>query len=504
MNKKIYISTPIYYPNSKLHLGHAYTNVLADYLARYKKLCGYDVYFSTGSDEHGQKIADLAALAKKSPLVYVTEIVESFKELWAKLGIEYTHFVRTTDQEHQLFVQTICDKLFAKKDIYKGFYKDWYCKNDEAYFTSTQLTANHQCPLCNREVVEIEEESYFLKTSKFQEWIKDALTEDNILLPKVRQNELLKNFLTELKDLSISRISLEWGIPLPFDNKHTLYVWVDALLNYLSTFTYSKANWTVEEVWKTNSKVEICQFVGKEITRFHAIYWPIILKMLNYRKPFVFAHGWIIGADGDKMSKSKGNAFDPIYLIDKYSADALRFYLINNIPNGEDGRFSEKLLIENINGLLVNKLANLVSRTNGMLAKYFNSVVPKGNENDKQRKKTKKLLTAILVDYHLAMKELNFSASTKLLLNYIDQINLYIEQTIPWKQSGLELATILNFLITEIANLAICFSPILTQTSEKLFNWLGIKKVVSYSDLDRNFTGQKLANLDHLFERIKS
>lgn len=501
MSKKFYVTTPIYYPNDKLHIGHAYTTTLADYISRYKKLQGYDVMFVTGSDEHGQKIQDKAREANQDTLDFVTNIVDGFKKLWKSMNIDYDIFIRTTDKIHENYVKKSFTEFMDLGFIYKDFYTDLYCKSDEAYFTKTQAP-DGICPICGNKLELISEESYFLKISSFKNWIKDKLENSDILIPKHRTKELINNFVEELQDLSISRTSFDWGIKIDEDNKHVIYVWLDALQNYISALSYPNSKFSIDEVWNKNSDVELLQLVGKEITRFHSIYWPIILEIKNYREPKVLAHGWLVTDDGDKMSKSKGNVVDPNKLIDLYGSDALRFYLINNIVTSEDGRFSNDLLEETINSILVNKYSNLISRTDAMVKKYSDNIVPKFID-DNERIKLFERLSAIEGNYHKTMNKYDFSKSTKLIVNYIDELNGYIDITEPWKKDGQELDTILNTLITGIFNVNIILSSILINKTKKVFKWLSINSVVKFNDMNKDFSGVKLNNIEHLYERIK-
>lgn len=503
MEKKFYVTTPIYYPNDKLHIGHAYTTTLADYINRYKKLQGYKAMFLTGSDEHGQKIADKAVESRKDTLTYVTEIIETFKNLWVELGINYDIFIRTTDVKHQDYVRNSFTELFEKDFIYKGEYTGLYCKSDEAYFTKTQLTDEGKCPECGKEVIELSEESYFLRISDFRDWIKDRLKNSKILLPAHRVNELVNNFVEELKDLSVTRTSFDWGIKINEDEKHVIYVWLDALQNYISALNYEESLFTVDEVWNKNSDVELLQLVGKEITRFHCIYWPIMLEMKGYREPRVLAHGWLVSDDGDKMSKSKGNVVDPIELINLYGKDALRFYLTNNIITGEDGKFSQDLLEETINGLLVNKYSNLVARTDSMVKKYFEGIVPNNSINFEPTNTLKEKLNLIKNNYFTAMDEYKFSDSTRLLISYVEELNGYIDITEPWKAEGEELKTILNTLVNEIYNITLLLSSLLIDSSNKVFEWLGKDDNQLFTELDTDFAGTKLNEVEHLFSRIE-
>ncbi len=502
MNKKFFVTTPIYYPNDNLHIGHAYTTILADYIVRYKKLKGYDVFFLTGSDEHGQKIDDNAKLKGEDTLTFVTKKINNFKYLWEKLGIDYDKFIRTTDKEHETFVANTFVKFQKDNLIYKDDYEGWYCKSDEAFFTETMLNEEHKCPTCGKEVFLLKEESYFLKIAEFKDWIKKTLEEGEILFPKNRVNELINNFVNNLKDLSITRTSFTWGIPVIGDEKHIIYVWMDALLNYISALTYPDSKWTPDEVWSKNSNVEILQLVGKEITRFHSIYWPIMLNMLNYRKPRVLAHGWLVTDDDVKISKSLGNVVNPLTLIELYGRDSLRFYLINNIVTGEDGKFSEQLLVENTNGILVNKFSNLVSRTDGMVKKYFNGIVPSRGKILLDDETFYAELITIQNKFDKEIMAFKFSNSTKTLVAFIEAVNDYIDKTAPWKITDQErLGTVLNILISSIFKSAVMLSPVLVDSSEKISVWL--KTPLDFKFYDKDFVGYTLLNIGYLFSRIE-
>lgn len=501
--KKFYVTTPIYYPNDKLHIGHAYTTVLADYIARYKKMNGYEVMFLTGSDEHGQKIHDKALENNQDPFEFVTKIIEGFKGLWKDLGIDYDLFIRTTDELHKKYVRKTFTEFLNKDEIHKSKYYGMYCKSDEAFFTKSQLI-DGKCPECKREVIEISEESYFLKISNYGEWIKkELLNNKELLKPKSRVNELIKNFVEDLQDLSITRTSFSWGIKPNEDEKHVIYVWLDALLNYISALNYPESKFTEEEVWSKKSNVELLQLVGKEITRFHCIYWPIMLKLKNYRMPRILAHGWLVTDVGEKMSKSKKNVVDPIQLIKTYGKDPLRFYLINNIVTGSDGKYSVDLLEETINSILVNKYSNLVARTNSMLIKYFDGVVPKNKKNVKIESSFNKKLNKIFKQYTKEMDEFSFSNSTKEIIKYIEEVNGFIDDTEPWKANEEELSSILNILVREIFNINLLLSPILIDSTKKVFKWLNYENEISFKDLNKDFSGTKINELDFLFNRIE-
>lgn len=504
MKKNFYVSTPIYYPNNNLHIGHAYTTVLADIIARYKKSFGYNVYFVTGSDEHGQKIYVSALKEKKDTRKFVDNIIKNFKELWKELEINYDHFIRTTDEKHMQFVKNIFNELLKKGEIYKGVYTGLYCIHDEEFFTKSQAK-NNLCPNCGRELQKISEEAYFLKVSKYKKWIESALKNDDILLPKTRVNELLKNFVKDLQDLSITRKNVNWGIKINNESDDVIYVWFDALLNYLSTLTYDKSNLKINDVWSKNSNTEILQIIGKEITRFHAIYWPIILKMLNYREPKILSHGWIIDDSGDKMSKSKNNAVSPIELIKKYGKDSIRFYLINGISIGEDGKFSENLLIKNINGVLVNKYSNLINRTTKLfLKKRKDGVIPK-RENNKIKiiNSTKENLNKIKNNYIKEMNNYSFHQASKSIIKYLDELNNYFDKSAIWKiEDKKKLDNHFNFLFNEIWNLSILFSPILIDSTREILKMYK-EKEISFAKWDKDFSNIKIKNIDILFKRLK-
>ncbi len=503
MGKKFYVTTPIYYPNDNLHIGHAYTTTLADYINRYKKMQGYETMFLTGSDEHGQKIGDRAKEAGQNPLTFVTGIIDGFKNLWKELEIDYDIFIRTTDPRHKDYIKNSFTDLFNKGFIYKSEYTGLYCKSDEAYFTETQAP-EHKCPECGKELVNLSEESYFLKISEFKDWIKDKLLNSDIIKPKHRVQELINNFVNELQDLSVTRTSFDWGIKIDEDDRHVIYVWLDALQNYISALTFDESKFTVDEVWNKNSEVELLQLVGKEITRFHCIYWPIILKMKGMREPKVLAHGWLVTDDGDKMSKSKGNVVDPIKLIELYGSDAVKFYLTNNIVTGEDGKFSQSLLEETINGLLVNKYSNLVARTDSMVNKYFEGIVPEAKTELQATKQLKENLNSLKDEYIKAMDKYRFSDSTKYLIKYVEELNGYIDITTPWKAQGEELENILNTLVNEIYNITTLLSPLLTTSYKKVYNWLGYNEVPLIENLNKDFNGTQLNKIEHLFTRIEN
>ena len=346
MSDKFYISTPIYYPSNKLHIGNSYTTVLADYIARYERLRGKEVFFLTGTDEHGQKIEKKATERHLAPRAFTDEVVAWIKELWRSLDISYDYYIRTVDEDHCRRVQMIFQKLYDQGDIYKGAYQGWYCTPCETFWTGTQLLTGNLCPDCNRPVETAQEECYFFRLSKYQDRLLQLYKErPDFLVPTARVNEMVKNFIEPgLQDLAVSRTSFKWGVPVPFDPKHVIYVWIDALSNYITALHYPDERQTLPDIWQNS-----LQLLGKDIVRFHAIIWPALLMALNLPLPKkLYAHGWLMFKD-DKMSKSKGNVVDPLILTQRYGVDAIRYYLLSELPYGADGHFSNESLIERIN-----------------------------------------------------------------------------------------------------------------------------------------------------------
>ncbi|KAF1085862.1 Methionine--tRNA ligase [Sporotomaculum syntrophicum] len=427
-SKTFYITTPIYYPSDNLHIGHAYTTVAADALARFKKLTGYEVRFLTGSDEHGQKIERSARERGETPQEYVDKIVAGFKNLWHSLNISYDDFIRTTEDRHKIVVQKVFQKLYDQGDIYKASYKGWYCTPCETLWTEARLE-NGSCPDCGRSVEQLEEESYFFKISKYADRMLKYI-EDNpdFIQPASRRNEMVSFIKSGLEDLCVSRTTFDWGIPVPFDEKHVIYVWVDALTNYISALGYGEEDdMLFQKFWPAD-----IHLVGKDIVRFHTIIWPIILMALELPLPKqVVGHGWVL-LDSGKMSKSKGNVIDPLVLINKYGVDAIRYYLLREMPLGADVIYSEEALVHRINVDLANDFGNLFNRTCAMVNKYFKGrlqtpSVPEGPDNELIQ-----LAQSMPLEVEEFMERREFSNALAAILRLVGRANKYLEETTPW------------------------------------------------------------------------
>ena len=511
MNNKFYVTTPIYYPSGRFHIGTAYTTILADSMKRYHKLKGEDTYMLTGTDEHGQKIEEKARNLGETPKEYVDKMAKMAKELWQKMDIKYDDFIQTTEERHEKIVQKIFEKFLSQGDIYKGEYEGLYCVPCETYFTETELI-DGKCPDCGREVRKMKEEAYFFNMKKYVDKLLKYYDEHpDFIKPSFRKNEMIKNFIEPgLEDLCVTRTSFSWGIKVPSDPKHVIYVWLDALTNYLTALGYlSEDDSLFKKYWPAD-----LQIVGKDIARFHLIYWPIFLMALDLPLPkTILVHNWVMMKDG-KMSKSKGNVVYPEMLIDRYGLDSTKYFLLREIPVAQDGVFSPEEFIERYNFDLCNDLSNLVNRTVSMVNKYFEGIVPKYNGTpNRVDEELEEYAISQIQKFEKRMDEYEIAAALQEIWNLVSRTNKYIDETMPWtlaKENEEEkLKSAMYHLIENIRKIAILIRPFMNSTAENILNQIGIndEELMNWKYLNENKKngGQKVISKgEPIFMRLNT